>query len=89
VQLAQSLAAELGGRFEHDMHPGSTLHGDDAAQQDHPAGVAGKTQSFPALDDPAFGDPPGAPDQAALFVVATPDESTGWADRVSAATTDQ
>ena len=89
VQVIQLPAAELSGRLQHDVDLGAALHRDDAPQQDGLVQVARKGQGLEALDDPGLGDPPGAPDQAAVFVVAAPDEPAGRGDRVDTAAADQ
>jgi hypothetical protein len=71
VQVVQAMAAELGGRFQHDVDLGGASDRDDAAQKDHPLRIAGESEGFATLDDPALGDPPGAPDQARVMTPPT------------------
>ena len=74
VQVGEPVSAETGPRGQGDPYRGVAFDGDDAAQQDRTVRVTGERQGFPAFDDAVVGDPAAAPDHAALFVEAAPDE---------------
>jgi hypothetical protein len=84
VQPGEAMPAEPGPRGQGDPHRGITFHGDDAAEQDRAVRVTGERQGLPAFDDAVVGDPAAAPDHAALFVEAAPDEPLHRRDGVPA-----
>ena len=89
VQLGEAVSAETGPWGQGDPDLGVAFDGDDAAEQDRAVRVTGERQGFPAFDDAVVGDPAAAPDHAALFVEAAPDEPVHRGDRVPARSAEQ
>lgn len=89
VELVQGVCAEAGRRAQVDVHPGVPVDGLDPAQKDGAVPVARVDEGLAAFDDPSRGDPAAAPDEAARFVVAAPDERLGGSDGVPAGAADE